>query len=107
MQQRRARLERRFRIDDDGQRLPLDVDQIATVLGDVGRRRDDHGDRLADEASLVGRHTRCSGARSSSRMIPLGTNGNRSAKSAPVNTATTPSTASAADVSIETIRACA
>ncbi len=36
-----------------GQRLVVDLDQLAGVLGDVARVRDHHGDRLADVAHAI------------------------------------------------------
>ena len=51
---RRARGQRLRRVDDRRQRLVLDVDQLARVLGDVGVVGDDAGHLLALEAHLVG-----------------------------------------------------
>ena len=46
-------VERRFDIDDRGQRLVLDLDEAGRVLGQVAAVRHDEGHRLADEADLV------------------------------------------------------
>jgi hypothetical protein len=46
--------ERLGRVDDHGERLVVDDDRLARVLGDVGVVGDDGGDLLALEAHLVG-----------------------------------------------------
>ena len=51
---RRALGQRLPRVDDQRQRLVLDVDRLARVLGDVRVVRDDAGDLLALEPHLVG-----------------------------------------------------
>ena len=78
IQQRRAGRERGERIDDDRQRLVVDLDQLERVLGDRPTRRDDRRDRLADEAHPVARehtplerlHARAAGAGASSARAP-------------------------------------
>ena len=47
-----VRLRRRV-VDDRGERVVLDVDEIDGVLGDVAIVRDDERDEVADEADLV------------------------------------------------------
>ena len=51
---RRALGDGLHRVDDDRQRLVVDDDRLARVLGDVGIIGDDAGDLLALEAHLVG-----------------------------------------------------
>src|SRR5207253_3744478 len=50
MQDRDPRIARAARVGDDGQRLPVDLDQLERVLGDVTAGGDHEGDRLADVA---------------------------------------------------------
>ncbi len=47
------RIERGARVDDGGQRLVLDLDQLGRVARELARRGDDRGDRIADEARLA------------------------------------------------------
>ena len=53
VEERRVRLERPLRIDDRVERLVLDLDELAAVLGDVAGRGDHGGDGLADVANAV------------------------------------------------------
>ena len=52
--QRRAGLERAERVDDSGQRLVVDVDELQRIVRDIPILGDDAGDLLALEAHLVG-----------------------------------------------------
>ena len=54
--ERRGRIHRLCRVDDRVEKLVLNFDQVARVLGHVAARRDDRGDRLSDESHLVGGH---------------------------------------------------
>ena len=54
MKNRHARIARAPRVGDDGQRLPVDLDQLERVLGEVAARGDHEGDRLADVADYTG-----------------------------------------------------
>ncbi len=47
-----------LRIEDRGQHLVLDLDEIARLLGKHGRLGGDGGDPVADEADLVVEHHR-------------------------------------------------
>ena len=53
--ERRALCERRLGVDDDRQRLVVDLDELRRVLGGAAARRRDHRDRVADVARLVDR----------------------------------------------------
>ena len=55
MDERRALLPRLERVEHDRQRLVLDLDQVARVLGDVAVLGDHRGDRLAVVAHLLDR----------------------------------------------------
>lgn len=55
MQQRRVRFHRLERVDDHGQRVVGDIDEIDAVLGDVAVVGDDDGDRFADVAHAADR----------------------------------------------------
>ena len=71
---RRVRRGRLLRIDDGGQRLVLDVDGLAPVLGDVRVVGDDDAHLLALEAHLVGGQHRLGvvGERRHPREVALG-----------------------------------
>ncbi len=56
MQHRRVAIERGFLLGHGGQRLPLDLDQLARVLGERARSRDHHDDRLALPAGAIDGH---------------------------------------------------
>ena len=58
VQERRVGSERLLGVGDGRQGLVLDLDQARGVLRDVAGRRDDAGNRLADEANLLGRQHR-------------------------------------------------
>ena len=53
MDHRRLGVERGFRIGDGGQRLVIDLDQLAGVLGLRARARDHGADRLALPAGAL------------------------------------------------------
>ena len=55
VEQWRVRLQRLLRIQHDGQPVPGHVDEIPSVLGQVGTRRHHHRNRLSDIARLVRR----------------------------------------------------
>ena len=56
--QRRSGGQRLLHVDDDRQRVVVDVDQLDRVDGLGARLGDDHRDRLADEPDPVGRERR-------------------------------------------------
>ena len=94
---RRARLDRRARIDHDRQRRIGDLDRLGGVERLRARFGDDGGDRLADMADRVARERtarrlghRPAVARADDPERPHGTTTPSAAMSAPVKTATTP-----------------
>ena len=101
---RRAR--RVLRIDDRRQRVVLDVDQLRGVLALVAAVGEHHRDRLADEARPCRRPAAAAPSRPGTSATAVSGSA-ASARSSAVNTATQPSSRSAAEVSIATIRACA
>ena len=108
MDDRRAVLERRLRVDDDRQRVVLDDHVLGGVDDRVLVRAEDDGDGLADVADLAAASGQWSGTWTSTPggTQTIGHGAAMSVMSSPVNTASTPSRSRAA-VSIETIRACA
>ena len=54
VEHRHARIGRAARVGDDGQKLPVDLDQLQRVLGEIAAGRDHEGDRLADVADESG-----------------------------------------------------
>ena len=55
MQHRRAVLERLARVDDDVERLVVDLHELGRVARELARLGDDRDDRLADVAHLADR----------------------------------------------------
>ena len=108
MHARRARLERLAAVDDRGQRVVVDEHGVGRVAGRVAIGRDHHRDRLAvvADAALGQQRDGAAGASSPVGFEPHGTPPARPRSSA-VMTATTPGMASAADVSMPVIVACA
>ena len=101
--ERRAVLPRLERVEHDRQRLVLDLDQVARVLGDVAVLGDHRRDRLAVVAHLLDRDHVLddrAGAERGQRRRALGDVGAG-------DDAITPGSASAFDVSMRTMRACA
>ena len=92
MDHRRLGIERGFRIGDRGQRLVVDLDQFAAVLGLRARARDHGGDRLALPAgALDGDRRYCGADFRPLRCVSTPTQGVITlASSAPVTTAITP-----------------
>ena len=71
MQDRDPRIARAARVGDDGQRLPLDLDQLERVLRKIAASGDDEGDRLADVAHHAGGEGRLQARRRArSRALP-------------------------------------
>ena len=93
-------LERRAGVDHGRQQLVLDLDQLERVARRVAVVGDHERDLLALEADLV---------RGQDRLLVGGhrRHPRRTSRSSPVSTAWTFGCCSAAEVSIETIRACA
>ena len=98
----RALRERLGRVHDRRQRLVVDDDRLARVLGDVGVVGDDGGDLLALEAHLVG------GQHGLGVVASVGIQARlRVAIISPVSTSRTPGMSQALLASMERIRACA